>query len=108
MFVKQGSILIVDLNPVKGHEEGKRRPVLVVSNNDFNRITRDLVKIVPISSTKNIFPLHVPLPNSMKTKGQVLTQHERTIDLNARNYRYVEQCPSDTLNQIIKILKTMY
>ncbi|MBU3851247.1 MAG: type II toxin-antitoxin system PemK/MazF family toxin [Candidatus Paralactobacillus gallistercoris] len=107
-MIHQGDIILVDLNPVKGHEEGKKRPVLVVSNDDFIKFTRNLVKLVPISSTKNDFPLHIPLPKSLKTKGVVLTQHERTVDINARGYRFIEKVPDDFLNKVITILKTMY
>lgn len=107
-MIHQGDIILVDLNPVKGHEEGKKRPVLVVSNDDFIKFTRNLVKLVPISSTKNDFPLHIPLPKSLKTKGVVLTQHERTVNINARGYRFIEKVPDDFLNKVITILKTMY
>lgn len=107
-MVHQGDIILVDLNPVKGHEEGKKRPVLVVSNDDFIKFTRNLVKLVPISSTKNDFPLHIPLPKGLKTNGVVLTQHERTVDINARGYHFIEKVPDDFLNKVITVLKTMY
>lgn len=32
-----GDVLMVDLDPSKGHEQRKRRPVVVVSNDAFNR-----------------------------------------------------------------------
>jgi mRNA interferase MazF len=46
----RGEIWRVDLDPVRGHEQGRARPVLIVSNDVFNHGTIDLVTIVPITS----------------------------------------------------------
>ena len=35
-MVKQGDIIKINFNPSVGHEEGKFRPALVVSNDDYN------------------------------------------------------------------------
>ena len=34
--LEQGDIIYVDFNPQSGHEQKGTRPVLVISNNDFN------------------------------------------------------------------------
>src|SRR3954465_8769971 len=47
---KRGEIWRADLDPVRGHEQGRIRPVLVVSTDIFNRGSTDLVTIVPITS----------------------------------------------------------
>jgi mRNA interferase MazF len=36
MTVQRGQIYFVDLNPVKGREQGGQRPVLVISTNEIN------------------------------------------------------------------------
>ncbi len=36
---KTGDVFIADLEPVKGSEQGKRRPVIVFQNPDLNRFT---------------------------------------------------------------------
>jgi mRNA-degrading endonuclease toxin of MazEF toxin-antitoxin module len=43
MIIRRGSLYIVDLDPAIGHEQGGRRPVLVVSSDELNR--RPLVVI---------------------------------------------------------------
>lgn len=105
--VLQGSVYMVDLDPTKGHEQSGKRPVLVVSNNDFNRLTR-LVKVVPITSKKKDFPMEMTLPNSLITYGQVLVQHERTIDLKHRNHEFIEMCPEDFVRDVIELLSNTY
>lgn len=105
--VLQGSIYMVNLAPTKGHEQSGRRPVLVVSNNDFNRLTR-LVKIVPITSKEKDFPMEMTLPKNLKTYGQVLGQHERTIDLKHRDHEFVEMCPEGFVRDVLELLSNTY
>lgn len=38
MSIERGQIYFVDLNPVKGREQGGRRPVLVLSTDEINNL----------------------------------------------------------------------
>jgi mRNA interferase MazF len=49
--IKQGDIYLADLNPVKGHEQGGFRPVLVLQNDILNANLNTVI-IAPI--TKNL------------------------------------------------------
>lgn len=55
----RGDIWLADLNPVRGHEQAGRRPVLVVSVDPFNQSRADLVVVIPITSTLRGIPFHV-------------------------------------------------
>ena len=46
----RGEVWDVDLNPVLGHEQGGRRPALIVSADPFNQGPSGLVIVVPIST----------------------------------------------------------
>lgn len=46
----RGEIWRADLDPVRGHEQGRIRPALVVSSNRFNHGSSELVTIVPITT----------------------------------------------------------
>ncbi len=48
---RRWSLLLADLDPVTGHEQAGRRPVLVVSNEAFNQTT-GLLTVVPLTSRK--------------------------------------------------------
>ena len=52
---KQGDVIWVDMDEedTLGHEEQKKRPVLVISNDQYNSICNGLVKVVPITTTDN-------------------------------------------------------
>jgi len=49
MGYKRGDIVIVNLNPKKGHEVGKIRPAVIISNNDENDILDTLI-LMPLST----------------------------------------------------------
>jgi mRNA interferase MazF len=62
--VKRGEIRIVDLEPVRGSEANKRRPVVVVSNDVANRraesLGRGVVTVVPLTSNvTRVLPFQV-------------------------------------------------
>jgi mRNA interferase MazF len=56
---QRGEIWLADLNPVRGHEQAGRRPVLIVSVDLFNAGPAGLAVVVPITSTLRRIPLHV-------------------------------------------------
>src|ERR1022692_2226401 len=50
--MKRGEIWLVGLDPTQGHEQKGRRPVLIVSPEAFNRVTKVSV-VLPITSGGN-------------------------------------------------------
>lgn len=63
----RGEILLVDLDPVRGSEASKRRPAVLVSNDQANatahRLGRGVVTVVPVTSNvERVFPFQVLLP----------------------------------------------
>lgn len=107
IMLKQGSIIWVDLNPTKGHEQKGLRPALVISNDDFNRFTK-LTKVVAITTSNNGFPLHKQLPDGLQTVGFVEVEQERTLDLSTRKATLVEMAPTDFVSEIIEMVKEAY
>lgn len=106
--VNQGDIIIIGFDPSLGHEQKGNRPALVVSNHDFTRLTRSLVKVVPISTTDNEFPLHIPVPDGLKVHGVVEAQQETTLDLSARRWHKVDHVPDNYLHQVLEAIFETY
>lgn len=102
-MVDQGDIIKVNFNPQKGHEQAGYRPALVVSNNFFNEKT-NLVIACPITNTDNNFPLHVRLDDRTETSGVILCEHMKTLDLKAREFKYVEKLPNDIFSKVVDVL----
>lgn len=106
--IHQGDIITISFDPSLGHEQRGVRPALVISNYDFTRLTQSLVKVVPISSTANRFPLHIPLPEGLMAHGVVEVQQETTLDLLARRWRKIDHVPDKFLRLILDIVEASY
>ena len=80
-------IFIADLNPVQGSEQKGTRPVIVVSDEDFNRLM-PVITVLPITSLKEgrrVYPNEVLLKQGMGGLAQdsiILAHQIRTISKN--------------------------
>lgn len=99
---KQGDIVYVDLNPVKGHEQKGLRPAIVISNNIFNEKTHMSI-MCPITSNVKEFPTHYLLEDSIKIKGSVLCEHIRSIDYQERKVSFIEKASDNDLLSVIML-----
>jgi mRNA-degrading endonuclease toxin of MazEF toxin-antitoxin module len=102
--MKRGEIWLVSLDPTSGHEQQGRRPVLIVSPEAFNRMTR-LPVILPITSGGSFARtagFAVPLAGAgTKTTGVVRCDQPRALDLAARGGRKLETIPDTILDEIL-------
>ncbi len=78
----RGEVWLADLNPTRGHEQAGRRPVLVVSEDLFNRGPAGLVIVVPTTSTLRGVPSHVvvsPPEAGLRKRTAILCEAVRSI-----------------------------
>ena len=76
------SIVIAELDPTVGHEQQRRRRVLVVSYEAFHR--SGMATVCPISARQPRYPGEVPIPRGEagQTQDAVVLCHQiRTVDL---------------------------
>jgi len=99
-MVKQGDIIKMDFDPQSGREQAGYRPAVVISNDTFNNKTKMAI-VCPITNTSRGFPLHIPLDDRTTTTGHVLCEHIKSLDLDTRGYKVIEQMPDDLLDRII-------
>lgn len=102
-MVKQGMIIKLNFNPQVGHEQAEYRPAVVISNNIFNEKAK-LAIVCPITNTDNKFPLHIALDERTKTKGVILCEHLKSLDLRKRKYEFIEKLPKDILDNAINTI----
>ena len=95
---KRGSIIIADFDPTLGREQKKRRPGLVVSNDEYSNMTH----VMPITRTKRQTPMLIPLDERTSTEGYVMIDQSRSLDLSKRNAEFVEMVPNDILDDILE------
>ena len=84
-----GDVVWADLDPSAGHEQGKRRPLIVVSNDRFNSYC-NLTMCIPITSADTRYPLHidvgrVPGEHGDDIRGYAEAEQLKSLDLNARH-----------------------
>jgi len=102
-MVKQGDIILIDLNPIKGHEQAGYRPALVI-NNAMHSQNSNMTLICPITNTNRQNIMHVMLTKT-STTGFVLCDQVRAVDLSSRRYKTVEALDYGTLCDVCDIVK---
>ena len=102
--MKRGEIWLVGLDPAAGHEQKGRRPVLIVSPEAFNRVTKVPV-VLPITSGGRFARtagFAVPLAGAgTKTTGVVRCDQPRALDLGAGNGKRLEPIPEAIMNEVL-------
>ena len=81
--MRRGEIYFAALDPTRGSETQKTRPVVIVSNDVANRAS-SLVTVVPMTSnTSRVFPFEVALSGvetGLGKDGKAMAQQIRTLD----------------------------
>ena len=109
--MKRGEIWLVGLDPTAGHEQKGRRPVLIVSPEAFNRLTKVPV-VVPITSGGSFARtagFAVPLTGAnIKTTGVVRCDQPRALDLGARGGKKLENAPDAIMDEVLAKLGPIF
>ena len=106
MIFSQGDIIKFDFDPTLGHEQAGYRPAVVISRKIFNQKT-GLVTVCPITGTSRQYPTWVALDGKTTTHGFVLCEHVKTIDVRARNPKYIEKVDDSVLDKILAIVNAI-
>ena len=109
--MKRGEIWMVGLDPTQGHEQKGHRPVLIVSPEAFNRVTKVPV-VLPITSGGNFartagFAVSLTDAGS-KTTGIVRCDQPRALDLAARRGRKLESVPDAIVDEVLAKLTPIF
>ena len=81
---RRGEIWLADLNPTRGHEQAGSRPILIVSNDTFNRGPAGLVLALPLTRTNRNIPLHIavdPPEGGLTSRSYILCDSLRSISI---------------------------
>ena len=101
-----GDIVIIDFDPQAGHEQAGKRPALVLSPKQFNKIT-GFVWLCPITSQVKGYPFEVAVTGSEKTQGVILTDQLKSLDAQARRLKKVDQVSTDCLANVKVLIATI-
>lgn len=102
--IEPGSVWFCDFEPVRGHEQGKDRPALVISSAFHLQLTGSaLVSVLPLTSAERPGWLHrVPVSAGA---GWVITEQVRTLA--AQRFRRLAReitLSGDELTEVQRVL----
>ena len=98
--MRQGDIILMDFDPIKGREQSGYRPAVVISRTAFNQ-KRNLVVLCPITSNTKPLRFHIALDGRTQVQGSIICEQMRTIDLLARKCKFVERLPKDLFEKVM-------
>lgn len=110
MSIRRWEIYRANLDPVIGSEQGKTRPVLVISQSGANDLLR-VVNVLPLTSRKpgrRIYPNEALLPSAVSglpVESIVLAYQIRTLDKQRLTARLGELRDLDTQDYILAALR---
>lgn len=82
MSAKRGEVWLVDLDPVEGHEQGGRRPALVLSVDGLNSSRAGLVTVLPVTSRQRALRTRIevrPPEGGLSVTSWVICEQARTV-----------------------------
>ena len=79
--ILRGDIRWADLNPVRGHEQGGRRPVAIISDNIFNRNSGTVIAMAITSKPQKAgYPLTFEIKSTdLRKKSWIKISQIRTL-----------------------------
>ena len=109
--LSRGGVYLARLDPAKGAEVGKLRPVVVLTDQDLLEIKPLHIFICPLSrqSDKNYRALHVPLAarDNLRVQSYALAEHCRSISITRVQSGRLAQLNPDEVKEITRKLKRL-
>jgi len=103
---ERGDIIWLNFNPIRGHEQGGKRPALVISRSVYNAKT-SLAIICPITSRAKGYDFEVALPTVSEIHGVVLSDHVRNLDWKARRAQFIVHAPEAIVSQVGELISIL-
>ncbi|KEG16391.1 type II toxin-antitoxin system PemK/MazF family toxin [Bartonella bacilliformis] len=108
--MKRGEIWFVSLDPTSGYEQKGMRPVLIVSPEAFNHVTKTPI-VLPITSGGNFarttgFAVSL-MGSGLRTTGIIRCDQPRALDIGARNGKKMETVPFVIMDEVLAKLSTL-
>jgi mRNA interferase MazF len=100
----RGDIVWLDFAPTLGHEQTGRRPVLVLSPQNYNDAS-GLLLVCPITSKVKGYPFEVPITG--KIKGAVLANHVRSVASVERNAKLAGKATTQEILRVKNMLELL-
>ncbi|GAA2294234.1 type II toxin-antitoxin system endoribonuclease NdoA [Glycomyces scopariae] len=102
--MNRGDIYFCDFGDPIGHEQGFRRPALIVSHDEMSRA--GIPVVVPISRTRKGYPTHVELEGALSVTTYVQCEQIRVVS-SERMIRRIGAADSMAMLKVELVLKRL-
>jgi mRNA interferase MazF len=105
--VRRGDIVIVELDPTRGHEMQKTRPCVVVQNNVGNRNSHTTV-VAPATTTHRGYPFEVLVgadESDFNEDSSIRLDQLQSVDIHERIQFVAGQLPASIMREVDSALK---
>ncbi|MCD2173197.1 type II toxin-antitoxin system PemK/MazF family toxin [Rhizobium sp. C4] len=86
----------MEFDPALGTEQAGIRPAIIISSDLMHGRSKRVI-VCPITRNNAHWPTKIALPDSLKTKGMILTDQVRAIDERERVLRVIERADKELL-----------
>ena len=102
----RGDVISIDFDPQSGHEQAGRRPALVLSKAEYNKLT-GLALICPITKKGKGYKFEVPVPAGYDVYGVILADQIKCMDWTTRDTVYICSLPISVLRNVLAKIDTL-
>lgn len=102
---RSGDIVWINFDPHVGREQAKRRPALVLTDENYNRIS-GLAVVCALTSRRKGYPFELPIKVG-KVDGAVLTDHIKSFDWEGRNVTFHSKADPLILSRVRAYLEVL-
>jgi mRNA interferase MazF len=97
---RRGDVVWITLNPQAGHEQGGRRPAVVLSPESYNARV-GLALFCPLTSAIKGYPWEVLLPPGLPVSGAILSDQAKSLDWRFRRAEWICTLPDVQVAEIL-------
>ena len=101
-----GEFIWLSFDPQAGHEQGGRRPALVLSPKTYNRRS-GLALVRPVTNQSKDYPFEVAVPDGSGVTGVILADHVKSVDYKARRAIRAGRCAAESINEVLARLSAL-
>ena len=105
MVIKRFEVYWVNLDPTFGSEINKKRPCVIISADDLNRVLNTVI-IAPLTSTIKKYPTRINCFVDKKN-GQIALDQIRAID-KQRLIKKIDNLDPQTKTKVLEIMAEMF
>ena len=105
MVVKRFEVYWINLDPTLGSEINKKRPCVIISSDDLNRVLNTVI-IAPLTSTVKNYPTRISCFVDQKN-GQIALDQIRAID-KQRLIKKIDNLDTQTKTKVLEIIAEMF